>query len=165
MGVYNKIQHQFFVLKEGSSRGMARRAKRGGMSITGWERPTPTDGEMYEETQILNELPEVGSKVIVMEAVLYDRASNHERVMDFKKAMVADSAYFDAWNRPIIFEVVKYTLGKDRPLDPNNWAILKRTTKSGLEQQILTTQLVSGSMLLYPVDENFVWNGQTKPYK
>ena len=128
---------------------VARKGNRVGLGIR-----TTTDGEYYDETPILNELPEVDTKVIVMEKKLYERAKVRDRVQAEKAVFVPASAYFDSWNRPIIYKVVEYTGGRDNPLDPENRAVIKMQNRVGMKQSIPTTWLVSGSMCLCPVAED-----------
>lgn len=101
-------------------------------------------------TQV-NELPEIGTRVIVKEKEVYSRETK-----DLGAIRIVDSpSYFNAWNKPREFTVEGYTKGIENPLDYSNLAILKYTAPNGYSfiQHIHTVYIASGSMFLCPVEK------------
>lgn len=105
---------------------------------------------IYERPTQVNELPPVGTRVIVREKEVYSRETKELGAI----RIVDSSSYFDAWNRPKVFTIKEYTKGVEKALDYSNVAVLEYTAPNGYTflQRIHTVYIASGGMFLCPVD-------------
>lgn len=99
-----------------------KKRKYAGKNYAGVQRTekNPRCGERYEKTPILYELPEIGSKVRILERVI--------GVDDLQKTYRIH--YVE--HRNTVYEVRGYTQGIDNPLQSNNFLVASYTTKSGV---------------------------------
>lgn len=111
-------------------------------------------GEIRESNKVVNELPQIGEFVVVMDKYLYERSQiKKDRIVSAYKV---SSTYKDARGVPRVYEVVGYTKGINSPLDPENSVILKYSfgygeNKKEKEHRIKTLLICTGPMLLKKV--------------
>ena len=108
-------------------------------------------GEIRESNVVVNELPQIGEFVVVMDKYIYERSQiKKDRIVTAYKV---SATYKDARGVPRVYEVVGYTKGIELPLDPENSIILKYSFGSGenkkeKELRIKTLLACTGPMLL-----------------
>ena len=112
-------------------------------------------GEIVEYNIQRNQLPPVGTNVIIHEKCVYERARGEEKVTCVYKPSMG---YRDVYNYPLVFKVERYTKGIENPLDSRNNICLVRKTKDGrtVRAQIRTILVATGSMLLQDIGDNVI---------
>lgn len=108
--------------------------------INGYQRQKPTQGTRFENNIIINQLPRIGSTIVVEEIVISSRNKKYQ----------LSTARLDVWNRPILYEVIGYTEGIENPLSSNNkmqcqYYIGNEKAKP-LKSDIPTIHIATGSM-------------------
>jgi len=95
-----------------------------------WRVPKSVDrGPLFEHNEVRYPLPEVGSNVIVMVRKTYDRGYGDDGTV--RSSWEPDDTCVDAWGAPLVYTVVEYKLGIDKPLARANAVRLEATMKSG----------------------------------
>lgn len=119
-----------------------------------YKRECPTHGVMYEKTTQINELPEVGSVVIVERLKILNRVGEngeHSTYTPYDER----SPYVNIWGEPIAFTVAGYSKGIDNPLDPSNRITLTYKNADGSTgiSSIQAIHVATGSNRLRAVDK------------
>lgn len=86
-------------------------------------------GELHEKNEVRFELPPIGSYVVVRVRHTYLRG--YGKNGDVRGAYVLDDNCLDAMGRALVYKVIDYKLGIDKPLDRGNAVYLEATTRSG----------------------------------
>lgn len=109
-------------------------------------------GERYEQNQVINSLPAIGQKVVVLEKDVLERTRGKEEVLVVYRPSYS---HRDAFNVPFVYEVIGYTKGIKKPLDKTNAVILSHTCKGGykITTYLKTLPIVTGSMMLCDVND------------
>lgn len=111
--------------------------------VNGYARECPSQGQMHKKGEVVNELPSIGSRVIVEH---YNVKSKNVMAQE---GYVLHTGYMDCFCRPRVYEVESYTHGIDAPFDTKNSVVLKtKIGESDLRQTIKTIEIVSGYLRL-----------------
>jgi len=118
------------------------------------EKPLLKYGVFRKKNEIVNELPAVGSKVIIAEKIVYYKKVG---TMDRNYVSVIPSKnpnHRDVWNQPFVYTVVSYTKGIEHPLDPQNKILLETILPSGYVKKIVldVIHITTGSTILLEKD-------------
>lgn len=116
----------------------------------GYQRECPSQGAMREKGEIVNQLPPVGSRVIVEH---YKLKSKNALALDRdEEGYGLHAGYVDCFGRPRIYAVDSYTHGIDNPFDVRNSVILITNIRGEhiLKQTIKTVDIASGYIRLVP---------------
>ena len=111
-------------------------------------------GELRDENEQVNVLPEVGSRVVVLEKYVFERSQGSDRIIAVYRT---SGAFHDperiSYNN--IYRVESYTRGIDAVYDQRNLIVLKNE-RTGVKQSIKASCVATGSMKLRIVDEDYV---------
>ena len=111
-------------------------------------------GELLDENKQVNELPPVGSRVVVLEKYVFERSKDTDKVIAVYRT---NSSFHDreriSYNN--IYRVVQYTKGIDKIYASNNLIVLKNE-RTGVTQSVKASSVATGSMKLRIVDEDYV---------
>ncbi len=111
-------------------------------------------GEMRDENKQVNELPEVGTRVVVLEKYAFERSQGDDKVIAVYRT---DGSFHDRerirYNN--IYRIVQYTKGRDNLYASNNLIVLQNE-RTGVRQSIKANSVVTGSMKLRVIDEDYV---------
>lgn len=99
------------------------------------------NGPMYETNEARYPLPEIGSHVIVCVRETYARGYGEDRSV--RGVWQVDDSCRDAWNAPIVYEVMEYKYGIDKPTLKGNAVRLEAKMRSGLGTWTRTLPTVS----------------------
>lgn len=111
-------------------------------------------GELKDENEQVNELPPVGSRVVVLEKHVYERAQGDNKILAIYRT--DDSFHVrerGAYNK--IYRVESYSKGIDNIYASNNLILLK-DERTGVRQSIKASSVATGSMKLRIIDEEYV---------
>lgn len=122
--------------------------KKSGYHLSEWSCRREKDyGPIYEKNVAIFPLPPVGTKVEVYVRENYERGRGKDK--NVKSRYVPWEACVDPYNIPIIYTVVGYELGIDKPLDKCNYIILEAQLKNRVDRQMIPVIYVSiGYMFL-----------------
>lgn len=105
-------------------------------------------GELHDHNVVKNPLPPVGSYVVVRRAEVHPRGKGKN--LDIKVSHFFDDTCLDAMGRPLVYQVVEYKLGIEKPTSRANAVHLVATTRSGFQyhKYIDTIRATNGYYLL-----------------
>jgi len=111
-------------------------------------------GQMRTVNEQVNQLPPIGTEVVVYENVLLTERQKRK----FRKTaqyMPSDS-YFDAHDHPRTWIIDRYTGGIDNPLDKKNWVQLVNSENKYItfRSSIRTVLIATGHFKLVPISKS-----------
>ena len=86
-------------------------------------------GELHEKNEVRFELPPVGSYVVVR--IRETKLRGYGKDKDIIGTYELDDTCLDAMGRALVYKVMDYKLGIDKPLARGNAVYLEATTKRG----------------------------------
>ena len=108
-------------------------------------------GELKEKTEQIRELPEIGTRVVVHECIVYTHQYEFDNIVTAYKP---SSRFYDVWGYPAVFTVASYTRGRENALDKKNQILLERECRGGyvMRESVSALEAAIGVILLQEIE-------------